>query len=1165
MNRTMICENCVCCSKPIRAGHPFINCNKCDSVLHKRCKTNENIVTFRDKAYCSNCIDNYDILRYNPFHQAPHFANNDLLDEEPHDYIESLGTVSKILENCQTFSVAQFNNYMMQIPPATRNNLFSSYFRNIDGNATNFDNLAVELARIEHKFSVIGLAETNTDPCNNQLYQLNNYTSCYQNRYFCEKREQSKIKGSGVCLYIHNSLNFSSMGKLSLCTENFESLFITITNMSEPIIVGVIYRPPNTPLSEFNMQYKNILKELNGQKAYILGDFNVNFLNLAGPDEDMLEELIFTHGFAPTVSIPTHKMPHCSKTCIDNIHTNDIHSSTLSGVIDDKNSHHRPIFCLKQLPTSINQEQTPKTPDKITIHYNYSNTNLETLCDEIENDIDTFLHGCDSFESFITLFQEKIDISCKLSSPKTTKRNSITNPWITNGLINSVEKKARLYFEWCKTKTLNNPEGDLGKHTTYKEYKKYLKMAVKGAKAKHYSDKFDKHRHNPKKTWQVINELRGKSKNQLKDDFIIDGNRVICRRTIANKFNSYFTSLANNLNEKVLSENNLSIQPIDSFTQFMSKSVNHSIYLEETCPGEILEIIHEFDNGKASDIPIAVVKKPAHLLSTTLAKLYNNCIQSGAFPSLFKVGKVTPIYKKDNKENVENYRPVSILPIFGKIFEKIIYKRLYTFFTAKGILHDEQFGFRKGHSTSHALHKSVDSITKSISSGQHVLGIFIDLSKAFDTLDHSILLKKLENYGVRGQALSLLKSYLTGRSQYVSFLNATSDTLSIQYGVPQGSILGPLLFLLYMNDIINCYDSSDCKFVLYADDTNIFVSGPSKESTYIKANIVLDFVSTFMQSNLLHINMSKCCYIHFQPASESDETCARVRPYANENDKSRAIFVNGHKILQVPSTKFLGVVIDEKLSWDPHIRYLRKKLRSITGAINRIKRSVPGEHYRMLYSALFESHLTYGISVWGSALKDQPNDKLFVTQKHCIRILFGDLDAYLDKHATCARARPYSSQKLGAVFFEKEHTKPIFNRLKLLTVQNLYKYYCISEIFKIIKLRTPYSLYSILELSKRDTSHAIILPSKTNTFLYIASNLWNTVHKQILNKSGDGLATSISLVKLRCKVIILRCQALNDSDHWTSHNFQIQSHSSIHSHQIPLSQSSKDLAIIDVI
>ena len=484
------------------------------------------------------------------------------------------------------------------------------------------------------------------------------------------------------------------------------------------------------------------------------------------------------------------------------------------------------------------------------------------------------------------------------------------------------------------------------------------------------------------------------------------------------------------------------------------------------------------------------------------------------------------------------------MPIFGKIFEKIIYNRLYNFFTAKGVLHEDQFGFRKGHSTAHALHKSVNSIKMNLEDGKHVLGIFIDLSKAFDTLDHGILLSKLEKYGIRGSAHNLMASYLTDRKQYVSFNKTSSDSLSIRYGVPQGSILGPLLFLLYMNDITNSFIDPDIKVVLYADDTNIFVAGPSKEATYIKANKVLECVSKFMKCNLLHINMSKCCYVHFKPKNESDDTCARVRPFANENDKSRSIFIDNTKLLKVCSTKFLGIVIDEDLNWGQHIQHLRKKLRSITGAICRIRKSMPADLYLKVYNSLFESHLTYGITVWGVSINNQENDKLFIVQKQCIRILFGNLDAYLEKQSTCARVRPYRQQKLGTHYYEKEHTKPIFNRLRILTVQGLFKYHCINEFFKIIKFRTPYPLYEGISMSQRSTSNAVILPSKSNTFLYIAAHMWNQIHKRVLS-SDKGIFTSVDLVKQKTKVILFEAQSLGTEDQWIPHNFEIPNHSLI--------------------
>ena len=935
-------------------------------------------------------------------------------------------------------------------------------------------------------------------------------------------------------------MNFSKIDKLSICSESIESLFVTITNTSDPIVVGVIYRPPNSPLAEFNLEYEKILSQLDGKKSYVLGDFNVDLLqNSFSLDQDKFQEIIYTSGFIPSISIPTHQMPHCAQTCIDNIHTNDIvDSSPISGVILNRISHHRMIYVMKDLTVIDPSQTTTSNSKKVTTHYNYSNSNLDKLCEEIEKDIDRMHTQCDTFESFLDFFQEKIDTTCKLLTPKTSKRNSIVNPWITEGLINSIEKKARLYFEWRKTCTLTDPVGNLNLHVKYKEFSKVLKNLIKVAKTVHYSNKFEKHKDNSKKTWEIINELRGKTKMLVKDDFVIDGQRVASRRIIANKFNEYFTSLASNLNEQILSNDRVNIDPITSFVQYLSNSVSSSIFLEDTTPLEIVEIINNLKNGKASDIPIVVLKRPSKLISTILAKLYNNSMQTGVFPSLFKTGKVSPIYKKDNKALIENYRPVSILPIFGKIFERIIYNRLYKFLTSKGVLQDEQFGFRKGHSTTHALHKSVHSISNSLANGKHVLGIFIDLSKAFDTLDHSILLHKLYTYGIRGTAHSLLKSYLSDRKQVVVYNGTVSNSCDIHYGVPQGSILGPLLFLLYVNDLMNCYTDLDTKFVLYADDTNIFISGPSKEKTFTKANMVLQKISEYMRCNLLHINMSKCCYIHFRPTSESDDTCARTRPFADKNDKSRAIFIGGNKIKKVNSAKFLGVIIDDQLNWDQHVQHLTKKLRSITGALCRIRKSIPNSLYLKLYSALFESHLTYGISVWGVSLKDNASDKLFVTQKQCIRVLFGDLDKYLDKQSTCARTRPYGAQKLGQTYYEKEHTKPIFNRLKLLTVQNLFKYHCISDLSKIIKFRCPHTIYDCIKLSPRESSLNIILPVKSNTFLYRASTFWNATHKHILS-SKHGLQTSMNVIKLRTKSIILDSQSLDNAGLWTPNNFQL--------------------------
>ena len=264
-------------------------------------------------------------------------------------------------------------------------------------------------------------------------------------------------------------------------------------------------------------------------------------------------------------------------------------------------------------------------------------------------------------------------------------------------------------------------------------------------------------------------------------------------------------SLASNLNASIDPQGGVLIYNVPPFCQYLANIVESSIYLYDTYDLEIVDIIKDFENGKASDIPTILIKKSAKLL----AKLYNNCTDAGIFPQIFKTGKITSIFKKGNKELLENYRHVSVLPIFGKIFEKILNNRLYNFFTKENVLSKNQYEFRKRHSTVHALHSSVRMIELARQNKLHAVGIFIDISKAFDTLDHSIMLEKLNNYGIRGIANNLLGSYLKGRFQYTNCDGENSEKLPVLFGVLQGSILGPLLFLVYINDLMNCCKSTN--------------------------------------------------------------------------------------------------------------------------------------------------------------------------------------------------------------------------------------------------------------------------------------------------------------------------------------------------------------------
>ena len=1130
-------EVCELCLKNVLIGQTTILCKHCDSIFHARCITPENFEQFRDSSYCKSCMLKNEIRRYNPFFSMFDDLNPDkFYEDESAEFVESVEKQSRILENCKNYNCKKFNDLIIDNDQC---NTFSGLFINIDGNKSNFDNFTTELHRLNHEFSVVALAETNIDSCNKDLYCLSEgYDSVYQSKI------QGKKKGSGLGLYINKKHNFTLNDSLSLCNQNIEALFVNITGMERSTVVGALYRPPNGDIKKFNSEIENIFSDLNAltnSDCYILGDFNINLHCLKPSPHQKFEELVITSGFTPLISTATHQHPNCAKTCIDNIFTNNVENISISGTIDLNVSNHSAIFQFTSLKPPV-----VKSSGKITIHYKYSKENIDKFCTDLDNRLKTsLLNNADkNFVSFTTAFQASVDAGCKLAVPKTTKRNTITNPWITSGLIKSISKKDELYSNWKKSISNKLQNGDPAQKETLKAYQKTLKKTIKFAKKNYYYGAFDNCKGNSKKTWEIINKLRGKAKGDIKASFFIDDELITCRRAIAKKFNQYFVSLARNLNTSAYSEIPLSSFP--SFYSYFSRPCENSIYLEDCTTDEIAQIINDFANGKASDIPIVLIKASSSIISPYLTPLYNECISHGEFPEIFKCGKITPIFKKGDRENIENYRPISTLPMFGKIFEKIIYSRLYKFLSAQGILDDSQFGFRQGHSTVHAIQHSVNLINQSHKANKHVIGIFIDLSKAFDTLDHKILQEKLSNYGIRGIPLKLLSNYLSKRKQCTNFLGECSEFEFIEYGVPQGSVLGPLLFLLYINDIVNCINDENCKLVLYADDTNVFVADISKEAAIEKANTILAKINGYMKSNILHINLDKCCYIYFEPPqsykSRTRGTCARTRPYQRKADCPK-IKISGKPIKEVMSAKFLGVTIDNKLSWIPHIDTLYKKLKSATGILNRIMNNIPRDSYKSLYFSLFESHLKYCLTVYGTASKCH-TEKIFRIQKHCVRILFGNREEYLDKFKTCARVREFDHQILGPEFYCKENTKPIFTGQKILAMQNIYNYQACFEVLKILKFRRPALLYETYTLSKRNHSTLLILPVKSNQFVYISSKLWNVVVKFLFKDSGLE-DIKIGSFKMQLKKYLLKIQSMYDETEWYTDNFDLEALSSL--------------------
>ena len=278
-----------------------------------------------------------------------------------------------------------------------------------------------------------------------------------------------------------------------------------------------------------------------------------------------------------------------------------------------------------------------------------------------------------------------------------------------------------------------------------------------------------------------------------------------------------------------------------------------------------------------------------------------------------------------------------------------------------------------------------------------------------------------------------------------------------------------------------------------------------------------------MLANKLHINASKCCYIEFSGSKSPKAT--------DIEENCHQLFINGQKLDRVQETKFLGITIDENLNWNAHRIKLAKKLATCSGMLNRIKDDIPTLLHKDLYHTLFESHLTYGITVWGGASLSKI-EPLFKTQKMCIRIMFGDREAYLNKFKTCARTRELGCQMLGAEFYTKEHTKPLFIKHNLITVHNLYFYHCINSIASILKFRTPISLFSLFDFSKRPGKETLIyLPSPSDSFVYRLGKIWNTTCNKLRITS---FSFKFTLIKSSIKRAISKAQSEGEKVNWNT-------------------------------
>jgi len=361
----------------------------------------------------------------------------------------------------------------------------------------------VDLKRIDHKFSVIALAETNIDSELSGLFQIPDYTSFYQ----CTL--DGKEKGTGVALYVNNVFNAEVLEELGYCDPDIESLFVKFSLPSNPqtFITGVIYRPPSGDFNNFLDHFKDICSSLPETGVRILGDYNVDFLQMNGTNNicSQFEDCIFSNGFIPVISTPTHQRSNSRPSCIDNILTNDVDKSLITGTLTESSGDHSPVFEISNISLTVKNSAA-----KTVKLYEYSNKNLENLVTRLESDLANH-SASNNFTNFTNLFGKAVDATCKLERPKITKRTPQHNPWITESIIAAIERKHELKDAWVDSVNKATPLGDPILRKQFTDYRNVLTCVINSAKNSFNVNRVMECKNDRKKMWQIINELRGKT------------------------------------------------------------------------------------------------------------------------------------------------------------------------------------------------------------------------------------------------------------------------------------------------------------------------------------------------------------------------------------------------------------------------------------------------------------------------------------------------------------------------------------------------------------------------------------------------------------------------------------------------------------------------------
>ena len=857
---------------------------------------------------------------------------------------------------CKYFTEKHLNKKTLKINPK-----LSIYHHNIRSLNKHIGELTDLLNSLTQKYDVICLSEI---WATNLYFLQGALTPHYKFEY--EPPNSSKTGGVGIFYKSHYKIERHNELKLETSTEPIEDIWLELSDTNQTFSIGVIYKHPKANINIFNNLLEKSLEKVVQSKAiqtcFLAGDLNIDLLESENHHPTQLFlDTITSNSFLPCIHLPT-RITKSTSTLIDNIFLYQTKimdkQSILSGNIYSDISDHLPNVVHLSYP---GKKSLPNRP-KIRLINDQRKIKFSKIISQ--TDWSPIYKTSDPNKGFSIFYTKYLNTFNKcFPIKKLSRQRAKDKPWMTKGLRKCRTKRNTLF------KKVLAGEIDSAIHKTYRNK---LRKLMRHAESNYHLNIFNNKQNSINDMWKHIGKLLNpsniKSKTLIKR-LSINKKDIKNDQTITNTMNEYFATVG----DKLASD----LPPSQrTFNHFLKGDFPQSLFFAPIVEAEISKEIRMLKPNKSpgpDDITNTILVSTEATIVKPLTHIFNLSIQKGIFPNLLKIAKVSPKFKKDDRSQPSNYRPISLLSIFHKLLEKLISKRFNKYLEKHNIINVNQFGFRKNHSTNLALLDIIENIYSNLEAGHKGLGIFLDLKKAFDTVNHNILLHKLQYYGIRGTALDWFKSYISNRQQYTIVNDKKSTTLPITCGVPQGSILGPILFLIYINDISNSIQSSTIK--IFADDSCLLIFRKTIENLFSLANKDLEYLSQWLLANKLSLSIgankeTKYLFFSTRPTKEP-------LPILNMQNQI---------LPRATEVKHLGLYFDEQLNFNKHISIIASKVSSYVGIFYKVRNSMSKKCLRALYFAFIYNNLFYCADIYGKG-SPQALNSLQTIQNKALRAL----------------------------------------------------------------------------------------------------------------------------------------------------------------------------------